>query len=151
MVINWDNVKKEYAAGAKLKDLATKHHISMDTLRSRHRRENWSELRTKTEQKTNNKIIEEVSTLKAEHNLDEVESIIKSIKKVDELIDSGAIEANSLEGLLDKKVKLLVVLGTYTGKTSEKSEVLGTHNVIPILGGLTKLNIPNYDNKKEDS
>ena len=150
MAINWGDITKEYAAGAKLKDLASKYHIPMDTLRSRHRRDDWSKLRTKTEQKTNNKIVEEISTLKAEYNLDEVESIIKSIKKVDELIDSGNIEANSLEGLLDKKVKLLVVLGTYTGKTIEKSEIQGTHNVIPILGGLT-LTVPNHDREKGSS
>lgn len=151
MVINWDDVKKEYAAGSKLKALARKHTVSIDTLRSRHRREGWSKLRAKTEQKTNNRIIEEVANIKAEHDLDEIESIIKSIKKVDELIDSGGIEATSLEGLLDKKVKLLVVLGTYTGKTTERTEVQGTHNVIPILGGLTTLNMPNYDSEKKDS
>jgi len=141
MTAKWEKIKAEYTAGSKLKDLSEKYKISIDTLRSRHRREGWSKLRTKTEQKTNNKIVEEISTLKAENDLDEVESIIKSIKKVDELIDSGNIEATSLEGLLDKKVKLLIVLGTYTGKTSEKSEVLGTHKVIPLLGGISAKSI----------
>ena len=137
---NWNKLKAEFISGSTIKEISEKYNVSLGSLKSRHRRDNWSSLRMKNEVKVNEEITNKTSKKQAQDAYDEIKSIHKSLNKIDELVDSGNIEAYSLEGLLDKKAKLLQVLGTYTKKTSEQVNHSGLVQVTPIFGDM-KLNV----------
>ena len=135
---NWQKLKSEFMAGAKLKALAEKYQISIETLKTRHRRDKWSEDRTKNALKVNEKILEKISEEQAEKTFNEIENIKALIKTAQKALPK--VDAMSKEGLLRSINELYKTLGTYTGKTVQKNEHSAILDVKPILGGLS-LNI----------
>ena len=141
---NWQKLKSDFISGKTLSVIAKENNIPFDTVKSRHRAESWSKYRAEYKLKTSENLTNKLAEKKATEVLDEVESIIRSLRIIDDLIDKLKHEPEklSLESLLDKKVKLLQVLGTYTGKTVQKNETNAKVTMpIPILGGLS-LNMP---------
>ena len=137
---NWQKIKSEFMSGAKLKDLANKYQISIETLKTRHRRDHWAKDRTKNELKVNEKILEKISEEQAEKTFNEIENIKALIKTAQKALPK--VDAMSKEGLLRSINELYKTLGTYTGKTVQKSETNANVTMpIPILGGLS-CNVP---------
>lgn len=114
--MNWNQIKAEYASGTKLKDLANNYSLSIDTIRSRYRREKWSELRTKTKQQTNNKIIDELSSKEANRKLNAVEVIDHAINEL--LLVLPEAKLLSKESIARAINELLRTRGLYTGETT---------------------------------
>ncbi len=62
----WKRIKKEYiAGGVRYKDLAEKYGVSQSTLRKVGAREHWSDLRNAAETRTEQKVVEAVSSRNA--------------------------------------------------------------------------------------
>lgn len=62
----WKQIKKEYiAGGVRYKDLAEKYGVSQSTLRKVGAREHWSDLRNAAETRTEQKVVEAVSSRNA--------------------------------------------------------------------------------------
>jgi transposase-like protein len=62
----WKRIKKEYVAGGvRYKDLAEKYGVSQSTLRKVGAREHWSDLRNAAETRTEQKVVEAVSSRNA--------------------------------------------------------------------------------------
>ena len=137
---DWQKIKSEFMAGAKLKELSEKYNVPEGSLKSRHRRENWSDLRMKNELKVNEKILEKISEEQAEKTFNEIENIRSLIKSAQKALPK--VDAGSKEGLLRSIGELYKILGTYTGKTVQKNETNANVTMpIPILAGLS-LNLP---------
>ena len=143
---DWQKIKSEFMAGATLKDLAEKYNIPEGSLKSRHRRENWSDLRMKNELKVNEKILEKISEEQAEKTFNEIENIKALIKNAQKALPN--VDAGSKEGLLRSIGELYKILGAYTKKTAQKVDVSGNVQVTPIFGDY-KLNVQSDCNEKD--
>ena len=116
---NWHLVKSEFIAGATLKSLAEKYSISFSTLKSRHAREKWSELRKKTEGKLQEHITTEIANQQTKPIINVIEIIDKTVK---DLVDSlPNAECYSKESIAKAISDLLKTRGLYTGETQQKN------------------------------
>ena len=150
-----NKVKAEYIAGSTRESLSEKYKIPVDSIGNWMRKENWSQLRTQSKQRTNTKIIEKVAEAQAKKSLDELEfadfglSIsAKALKRIDKKLESGqdldATELAILSRVITDGVKsiseMLKTKGLYTKKTSEQVNHSGLVQVTPIFGDM-KLNV----------
>ena len=137
---NWQRLKSDFISGKTLSNIAKESNISFDTVKSRHRSENWSRARSEFQRKTNENLTNKLAESKAEQIFDEIENIKVLIKEAEKGLPK--VDASSKEGLLRSINELYKTLGTYTGKTVQKNETNANVTMpIPILGGLS-LNVP---------
>ena len=118
--IIWDKVKSEFIAGGTLKSLSEKYSVPFSTVKSRHTRENWSELRKKTAGKIQEKITTEIATQQAQGTLNAIQVIDTTIEDLIESLPQAII--SSKEGVARAIGDLLKIRGTYTGETSDKNK-----------------------------
>ena len=127
MTVDWNQIKSSFLAGETLEALSRKYSIPFSTLKSRHARENWSELRKKTEGKMQEKLTTEIANKQAEKALDAVKVIDETVDHLcRELVNS---ESHSKEALARAIAELLKVRGTYTGDTVQKNKTEVTYDV----------------------
>ncbi len=140
---NWQKLKSDFISGKTLSVIAKENNISFETIKSKHRSENWSKARREFERKVNENLTKKLADKKTNEIFDEIENIKLLIKATEKELPKA--EISSKEGLIRAINELYKTLGTYTGKTVQKNET--TANVtmpIPILGGIT-CNVPKYD------
>ena len=135
---NWQKLKSEFILGKTLSVIAKENDISFDTVKSRHRSENWSKARNEYKRKTSEKLTNKLAENKANEIFDEIENIKVLIKETEK--ELSKVEAGSKEGLLRSIGELYKILGTYTKKTAQKVDVSGNLQVTPIFGDY-KLNV----------
>lgn len=141
---DWNKIKAEYAAGAKLKDLAGKYNIPFETIKSRHRNDKWSIARSEYKRKLNEKVTNELVKRESPKILDEIEIIDYAIKHLAKKLPNCL--PNNAEGIGRAISELLKTRGLYTGETTKKHEHSGQVEVIPLLGGDSNRNALRKDN-----
>lgn len=140
---NWQKLKSEFVSGKTLSVIAKENNIPFNTVKSRHRTENWSKSRKEFERKVNENLTNKLAENKTEEIFDEIENIKLLIKGTEKELPKA--EISSKEGLLRAINELYKTLGTYTGKTVQKNETNANVTMpIPILGGMS-CHIPKYD------
>ena len=118
-MIDWQQIKSEFIAGATLKSLAEKYSISFSTLKSRHAREKWSELRKKTEGKLQENITTEIADQQTKPIINVIEVIDKTVKDLADSLPN--VEYTSKESIAKAISDLLKTRGLYTGETQQKN------------------------------
>lgn len=132
---NWQKLKYEFIAGKTLIEIAKENSLSLETVKSRHRLENWSQARKDFERKLNEKLTNKLAEAKADELFDEIENLKLLIKKAEKELPHA--EISSKEGLIRAINELYKTLGTYTGKTVQKNETNANVTMpIPILGNM---------------
>lgn len=141
---NWQKLKSDFISGKTLSVIAKENNIPFDTVKSRHRSENWSKARAEYKRKTSENLTNKLAENKANEIFDEIENIKVLIKTTEKELPKA--EIGSREGLLRSINELYKTLGSYTGKTVQKNETSTNLKLqpIPILGGMT-CNVPKYD------
>ena len=135
---NWQKLKSEFISGKTLSVIAKENNIPFDTVKSRHRAENWSKARNEYKRIINEKLTNKLAENKANDIFDEIENIKVLIKETEKELSN--VDAGSKEGLLRSIGELYKILGTYTKKTAQKIDHSGNLQVTPIFGDL-KLNV----------
>ena len=81
--MGWQKIKNEYIAGeATLRELATKYDVSFSTIQKKSSEEGWNKLRKKKRRKTEEKIIETVSSQEAEKAVNIIDVADKLLEKI---------------------------------------------------------------------
>lgn len=146
---NWIKIKAEFTAGATLKELSEKYNIKFATVVGRHVRDKWADARKKTIIKTSEKTLEKLVDKQSDEAVEEVTKLQEIADTIQSKLQDA--EIGSLEGAGGALAKLYQVMGTYTGKTVQKTEHSGQVEVIPIFGSHIKANVPTYNSNKEDN
>ncbi len=138
---NWQKLKSDFISGKTLSVIAKENDVPFDTVKSRHRSENWSKARVEYKRKTSENLTNKLAENEANKIFDEIENIKALIKQAERQLPNA--EVISQEGLIRAINELYKTLGSYTGKTVQKNETSTNLKVqpIPILGGLS-CNIP---------
>ena len=89
--MSWQKIKAEYAAGGiSLRKLSEKYGVSFSTIQKKSMEEKWGELRKKSRRKTEEKIIDTVSSKEAEKATDIIDVADKLLGKIYEMLDTDA-------------------------------------------------------------
>lgn len=119
--------------GKTLEQVAEILKLSFETIKNWHRVDEWVQIKEISKRKVNEKIIEE----RTKRKFDIIEEYYDTINKISDLTNnSEKLEANAL---LTTKQKYMKDLAQIEGKLTEKVKHEGTVQVIPILGGITKI------------
>ena len=87
--MSWQKIKVEYAAGGiSLRKLSEKYGVSFSTIQKKSMEEKWGELRKKSRRKTEEKIIDTVSSKEAEKATDIIDVADKLLGKIYEMLDT---------------------------------------------------------------
>ena len=98
--MSWQKIKAEYVAGGvSLRKLSEKYGVSFSTIQKKSMEEKWGELRKKSGRKTEEKIIEAVSTKEADKATNIIDVADKLINKICEMLDSDVTNAQSIKSL----------------------------------------------------
>ena len=85
--MSWQKIKAEYAAGGiSLRKLSEKYGVSFSTIQKKSMEEKWGELRKKSRRKTEEKIIDTVSSKEAEKATDIIDVADKLLGKIYEML-----------------------------------------------------------------
>ena len=87
--MSWQKIKAEYAAGGiSLRKLSEKYGVSFSTIQKKSMEEKWGDLRKKSRRKTEEKIIDTVSSMEAEKATDIIDVADKLLGKIYEMLDT---------------------------------------------------------------
>ena len=134
--VDWKTIMTEFTQGETLKDLSEKYKISLETIKSRHRNENWSLARKEYKRRLNEKVTNKLAAKTSNEIVNAIETIDHAVKYLAEKLPG--CEANNAEGIGRAISELLKTRGLYTGETTKKHEMSGQVKVIPLLGGIAK-------------
>lgn len=96
--VDYSKLKKEYVKGnISYRELAKKHGVPFGTLRRVAAKEQWTQLRTQARARADTKIIEAVSDMEAQRVVDIISVADKLLGKIEEMIDTMAIDPQSLK------------------------------------------------------
>lgn len=88
--MDWKQIKAAYIAGGiSLRELADKHGVSFSTIQKKSMEEKWGELRKKSRRKTEEKIIDSVSSKEAKKAIGVIEVADKLLSRISELADKS--------------------------------------------------------------
>lgn len=86
--MSWQKIKAEYAAGGiSLRKLSEKYGVSFSTIQKKSMEEKWGDLRKKSRRKTEEKIIDTVSSMEADKATNIIDVADKLLGKIYEMID----------------------------------------------------------------
>ena len=89
--MSWQKIKAEYAAGGvSLRKLSEKYGVSFSTIQKKSMEEKWGDLRKKSRRKTEEKIIDSVSSMEAEKAINIIDVADKLVGKIYEMLDHDA-------------------------------------------------------------
>ena len=98
--MSWQKIKAEYiAGGTSLRKLSDKYGVSFSTIQKKSMEEKWGDLRKKSGRKTEEKIIEAVSSQEADKATNIIDVADKLIGKICELLDADVTNAQSIKSL----------------------------------------------------
>ena len=98
--MSWQKIKAEYVAGGvSLRKLSEKYGVSFSTIQKKSMEEKWGDLRKKSGRKTEEKIIEAVSSKEADKATNIIDVADKLIGKICEMLDSDVTNAQSIKSL----------------------------------------------------
>ena len=98
--MSWQKIKAEYVAGGvSLRKLSEKYEVSFSTIQKKSMEEKWGELRKKSGRKTEEKIIEVVSSKEADKATNIIDVADKLIGKICEMLDGDVTNAQSIKSL----------------------------------------------------
>ena len=87
-MIDWKKIRSEYIAGTEsYREIAKRHGVSFNTLKTHAVTEGWSDLRQQAHNKATTKTIEVVSSKQAKDAVDIIDVADKLLKKITEVID----------------------------------------------------------------
>lgn len=99
-MVDWKKIKAEYiAGGTSYRKLAEKYGVSRSKLQAKATSENWVELKSQAEAKTESKIVEAVSDQGAKKAVDIIDVADKLLGKITELMDTMVIDTQSFKQL----------------------------------------------------
>lgn len=97
--VNWKKIKAEYiAGGTSYRELAKKHGVSFNTLKTHAVEERWYTLRQQAYNKATTKMVESISTKEAEKAVDIVDVADKLLGKIADLVEMVG-DADSIKKL----------------------------------------------------
>lgn len=86
--MGWSKIKAEYLAGGiSLRKLSEKYGVSFSTIQKKSMEEKWGELRKKSRRKTEEKIVDSVSTKEADKATNIIDVADKLLEKIYEMLD----------------------------------------------------------------
>lgn len=98
--MDWKRIKAEYiAGGTSYRKLAKNYGISFNTLKTRAKEEQWYKLRQQKDHRTTTKIVESLSDKDAEKAVDIIDVADKLLGKISELMDTVALDTQSMKHL----------------------------------------------------
>ena len=87
--MSWQKIKAEYAAGGiSLRKLSEKYGVSFSTIQKKSMEEKWGDLRKKSRRKTEEKIIDTVSSMEADRVTNIIDVADKLLGKIYEMLDT---------------------------------------------------------------
>ena len=87
--VDWKRIKTEYiAGGTSYRKLAEKHGVSRSKLQAIATKENWVDLRSQAQAKTESKIVESVSDQSAKKAVDIIDVADKLLGKIEEIVET---------------------------------------------------------------
>ena len=98
--MSWQKIKAEYVAGGvSLRKLSEKYGVSFSTIQKKSMEEKWGDLRKKSGRKTEEKIIEAVSSKEADKATNIIDVADKLIVKICDMLDSDVTNAQAIKSL----------------------------------------------------
>lgn len=87
--MSWQKIKAEYAAGGiSLRKLSEKYGVSFSTIQKKSMEEKWGDLRKKSRRKTEEKIIDTVSSMEADKATNIIDVADKLLGKIYDMLDA---------------------------------------------------------------
>lgn len=121
--MDWIKIKAEYiAGGTSLRKLAEKHNVSFSTIQKRSMEEKWGELRKKSGRKTEEKIIDSVSTMEADKAVNIIDVADKLVEKIYEMLSADVTNAQSIKNLTSALKDLKDIKGYKSAKDLEEQD-----------------------------
>lgn len=122
--MDWNKIKREYIQGdTSYRKLAEKYNVPFGTLRKVAAKEKWRELRDKTRQKADTKIVE----AEAEKQATRMKRLLSVTDTLLDAVEKAVNEFNTAELLLDKGV-----LKSLSGAIKDIKEIQGIKSAIDI-------------------
>lgn len=98
--MGWSKIKAEYLAGGiSLRKLSEKYGVSFSTIQKKSMEEKWGELRKKSRRKTEEKIIDSVSSQEADKAVNIIDVADKLVEKIYEMLSADVTNAQSIKSL----------------------------------------------------
>ena len=98
--MDWKRIKAEYiAGGTSYRKLAEKYGVSRSKLQAKATSENWVDLKSQTQAKTESKIVEAVSDQESEKAVNIIDVADKLLGKISELMDAIPLDTQSMKHL----------------------------------------------------
>ena len=98
--MSWQKIKAEYVAGGvSLRKLSEKYGVSFSTIQKKSMEEKWGDLRKKSRRKTEEKIIDSVSTMEADKAVNIITVADKLVEKIYEMLSADVTNAQSIKSL----------------------------------------------------
>lgn len=120
--MDWIKIKAEYiAGGTSLRKLAEKHNVSFSTIQKRSMEEKWGELRKKSGRKTEEKIIDSVSTMEADKAVNIIDVADKLIEKIYKML-SEDYNTQNIKNLTSALKDLKDIKGYKSAKDLEEQD-----------------------------
>jgi hypothetical protein len=122
--VDWNKIKREYIQGdTSYRKLADKYNVPFGTLRKVAAKEKWRELRDKTRQKADTKIVE----AEAENQAKRMTRLLSVTDKLLDAVEKAVNEFSTEELLLDKSA-----LKSLSGAIKDIKEIQGIKSAIDI-------------------
>ena len=122
--MDWNKIKREYIQGdTSYRKLADKYNVPFGTLRKVAAKEKWRELRDKTRQKADTKIVE----AEAENQAQRMTRLLSVTDKLLDAVEKAVNEFSTEELLLDKST-----LKSLSGAIKDIKEIQGIKSAIDI-------------------
>lgn len=110
--MSWQKIKAEYVAGGvSLRKLSEKYGVSFSTIQKKSMEEKWGDLRKKSRRKTEEKIIDSVSSKEATKATNIIDVADKLLGKINEMLDADVTNAQSIKSLTSALKDLKEVKG----------------------------------------
>lgn len=98
--MDWKRIKAEYiAGGTSYRKLAKKYGVSRSKLQAKATSENWVELKSQAEAKTESKMVDLISDQGAKKAVDIIDVANKLLNKISELMDEVPLDTQSMKHL----------------------------------------------------
>lgn len=121
--MDWKRIKAEYiAGGTSLRKLAEKYNVSFSTIQKRSMEEKWGELRKKSRRKTEEKIIDSVSSMEADKAVNIIDVADKLVEKIYEMLSADVTNAQSIKNLTSALRDLKEIKGYKSAKDLEEQD-----------------------------
>ena len=98
--MDWKKIKAEYiAGGTSYRKLAEKYDVSRSKLQARATSENWVDLKSQAQAKTESKMVDLISDQDAKKAVDIIDVADKLLGKISELMDTIPLDTQSMKHL----------------------------------------------------